>query len=203
MRNYFNSLNAFCFALLLAIPGCVFAQSSDSPFWQDVPDPQNQSRLRTQTIPLEREIIPQSYRTVSLQRNAMQGFLDTVPSESSGRKIQDGTEITLPLPEGGYGSFKILESPIMEEGLANQFPEIKTFIVQGVDDPASSGRIDQTPKGFRACIYSPRGRFFIDPYWKENDSVSMSYYTRDYLNPAKLKELACGVLGNSSPAALR
>ena len=203
MRNYFDSLNAFCVALLLAIPACVFAQSSDSPFWQDVPDPQSQSSLRAQTTPLEREIIPQSYRTVSLQRNAMQVFLDAVPTESSGRKIQDGTEITLPLPEGGYGRFKILESPIMEQGLANQFPEIKTFIVQGVDDPASSGRIDQTPKGFRACIYSTRGRFFIDPYWKENDSVSMSYYTRDYLNPAKLKELACGVLGNSNPTALR
>ena len=206
IKNYLNSLNAFCVALFLAIPACVFAQSSDSPFWQDVPDPESQSGLRvqtTQTTPLQREIIPKSYRTVSLQRDVMQGFLDAVPTESSGRKIQDGTVITLPLPEGGYGSFKILESPIMEEGLANQFPEIKTFIVQGVDDPASSGRIDQTPKGFRACIYSPRGRFFIDPYWKENDSVSMSYYTRDYLNPAKLKELACGVLGNSSPAALR
>jgi hypothetical protein len=203
MRNYFDILNAFCVALLLAIPARVFAQSSDSPLWQDVPDPQSQSSLRAQTTPLEREIIPQSYRTVSLQRNAMQVFLDAVPTESSGRKIQDGTEITLPLPEGGYGRFKILESPIMEQGLANQFPEIKTFIVQGVDDPASSGRIDQTPKGFRACIYSTRGRFFIDPYWKENDSVSMSYYTRDYLNPAKLKELACGVLGNSNPTALR
>ena len=205
-----NFLEPFGFVLavisLLGIPPCTFAQVNDSPFWQDVPDPQSQPSLRTQalqTVPLEREIIPKSYRTVSMQGAVMQNFLDTVPSESPGKKIRDGMVITLPLPEGGYGRFKILESPIMEEGLANQFPEIKTFIVQGVDDPASSGRIDQTPKGFRACIYTPRGRFFIDPYWKENDSVSMSYYTRDYLNPTKLKELACGVLGNNSPVALR
>ncbi|NDC42320.1 MAG: hypothetical protein EBZ77_12360, partial [Chitinophagia bacterium] len=91
----------------------------------------------------------------------------------------------------------------MEEGLAGQFPEIKTYVIQGIDDPTATGRIDQTEKGFRACIYSERGRIFIDPYWNDNDSVSMSYYTRDYLNPAKLKELACGVLENNSPTALR
>ncbi|NBS84217.1 MAG: hypothetical protein EBS59_05925, partial [Verrucomicrobia bacterium] len=104
----------------------IYSQSSDSPFWQDVPDPQSQPILRTaatQATASKREIVPRSYRTISLQKVTMQQLLGTVPKESRVTKIRDGAVVSLPLPEGDFGQFKILESPIMEEGLAGQFPE--------------------------------------------------------------------------------
>ena len=106
-------------------------------------------------------------------------------------------EIQLSLPEGGFGRFLAVESPIMEPGLAAQFPDIKTYIIQGIDDSTASGRIDMTHRGLRATVLSEKGRYFIDPYWNNNDSVVMSYYTRNYSNAEKLQQLQCGVTGSS------
>lgn len=85
----------------------------------------------------------------------------------------------------------------MEPGLAAQFPDIKTYIIQAIDDPTASGRIDMTHRGLRTTVLSEKGRYFIDPYWNNNDSVVISYYTRNYSNAEKLQQLQCGVTGSS------
>jgi len=69
-------------------------------------------------------------------------------------------------------------------------------VVQGIDDPTASGRIEETPNGFRASILSAKGRFFIDPYWKSGDAASISYYTKD--SASAEKSLNCGVKGSTS-----
>lgn len=112
--------------------------------------------------------------------------------------MDQGLEIQLPLPEGGFGRFHVLESPIMEPALAAKYPEIKTYVIQGIDDPVATGRIDMTYRGLRASVQGSRGRFFIDPYWTDNDSVSISYYTKDFSDLVKLKSLNCGVVGSDS-----
>ena len=52
---------------------------------------------------------------------------------------------------------------MMEPELAARFPDIKTYEVFGIDDPAGYGRIDISPGGFRAMIITSGGRVFIDP----------------------------------------
>jgi len=107
---------------------------------------------------------------------------------------QGNVQIDLPLPDGGYGRFLVLESPIMEPGLAAKFPQIKTYLVQGLDDPTASGRLDWTPAGFRGSVLSSKGSFFIDPYWQNSDAVSISYYTSQ---AGEAKDFRCGVKGSS------
>ena len=65
---------------------------------------------------------------------------------------------------------------MMEDGLAAQFPEIKTYIGQGIDEPASSVRIDFTYQGFHAYVISPEGTLFIDPYQKANNNLYITYF---------------------------
>jgi Metallo-peptidase family M12B Reprolysin-like len=171
--------------------------------WQEISDVQAGARLPLALkTSAKREIVPQAYRTVTLDKTAMSQLLGAAPEEFAKRKTSSSApEITLPLPQGGYGRFSVLDSPLMEPALAAQFPEIKNYVIQGVDDPTATGRIDTSPKGFRAMVISQNGTFFIDPYWSDSDAASIVYAKEDFADPDKLKEWSCGVAGNDSAIA--
>jgi len=100
--------------------------------------------------------------TIQYFSNDQQGlrtFLSNVPQQHSGQSL----EIELPMPDGSLTRFSIQESSIMAPELAATFPQIKSYKVLGIDDPAASGRVDMSPKGFRGMIYTSQGRVFIDP----------------------------------------
>ena len=73
--------------------------------------------------------------------------------------------VALPKPDGRMAHFRIVNMPMMEPGLAAQFPDIRTFRGQGIDDPAATLAADFTPLGFHAQVLSPNGSWYIDPYF--------------------------------------
>ena len=91
---------------------------------------------------------------------ALHALLKNAPPESGG---DNSYIVTLPLPDGSLERFSIIESPVMEPRLAAKYPELKTYKVFGLDDPGASGRVDISPSGFRAMLYTTRGRITIDP----------------------------------------
>src|SRR4051812_5471895 len=52
-----------------------------------------------------RDIIPQAYRTVTLNKPALKALLAQALPEESGPMEQTGVELSIPLPGGGYGRF--------------------------------------------------------------------------------------------------
>ena len=172
----------FGIAVLLTVLSIspVLAQdvSGDRP-WKDVDDTFLKSTV-------ERQIVPKSYRAVELDHEQLQSVLANAPRESTTDwahlEEDSGVVLSLPLPDGGFGRFLIVESPIMEPGLAAKFPEIKTYRGQGIDDPAATVRFDQTPTGFHAMILSPRGSVFIDPYSTRDTRHHISYWKRDHVD---------------------
>lgn len=132
------------------------------------------------TTKAEREIVPQAYRTVRLNMNALRGLLEKAPMEFTAAAQAAPVEMTLPLPDGKFARFRVVESPMMEPGLAAKHPEIKTYSGRGIDDPMATTRFGLTPLGFHAIILSAGDTIYIDPYAKNDALNYISYFKRHY-----------------------
>lgn len=119
------------------------------------------------------------FATFSVDSSRLQNLLSSTPLEASPTGLQGAQIISLPTSDGKFLRFQIVESPVMAPELAAKFPEIKTYRGQGIDDPASTVRLDITPAGFHAQVISPSGTFYIDPQSRSANSPYISYYKRD------------------------
>ncbi|MFO0840481.1 MAG: M12 family metallo-peptidase [Phycisphaerae bacterium] len=127
---------------------------------------------------------PMAYLPVLLDRTNLEALLSTAPQEELTPVNQSPTVILLPAPNGVYQSFRFVNSPVMEKPLASQFPEIQTYLGQGLDDPAASVRFDLTPQGFHAQVMSPNGMWYIDPVSRGDTTHYASYFRTDYAKQA-------------------
>ena len=137
--------------------------------------------------PVQARGINQGVHAYRADQIALRNLLDLVPHEASGDFSQ---QIDLPMPDGSLARFQIVESPIMAPALAARYPEIKTFKVFGVDDPLASGRVDITPQGFHAMLFTAKGRLFIDP---DPTSTQSGQYLSRYRSGQPAQEFTCGI----------
>ncbi len=141
-------------------------------------------------------IRPQVFQAARLDMQGMIALLNTAPREFTQQGDNFPLIITLPMPDGAFHAYEIVESPIMEPGLAEQFPQIRTFRGQGISDPHATIRLDYTPQGFHAAVRSPEGGVYIDPYSKGDDSFYAVYATRLY---TKAQDWTCGTEAQPMP----
>lgn len=155
--------------------------------------------IEEKTIPLtgKRQIIPQKYLTFRLDVNAVKAILAAAPNEKAVNINNSTCILELPAPNGQMQKFKVVESPIMEPGLASQFPDMKTYSLKGIDDVYANGKLDWNEFGLHGMIRSVNDDYFIDPYCVQNTADYITYYTKDFIkNPADvLPEV--GVIDNT------
>ena len=160
---YIISLFTFFFCLKS------FAQSSN--YWLPIPENSFVKNTTQQTLPTR-------YKMFQLDTLVIQEELARTPLEYNTKQIKH--ELMLPMPDGSVEKFNIVESSIMETGLAIKFPEIRTYLGQGIDNPSASVKLSWTHKGFRAMIISAQGKVFIDPYRMDDKAHYISYYKKDF-----------------------
>lgn len=146
------------------------------------------SLLADDATQARRQIRPTNYRVLRLDESGLGGLLAATPLESLALIKNSPIQIALPLPQGGYGRFRIIEAPIMDEALAAEFPSIKTYAGEGIDDKTATVRFDRTQFGFHAQIISASGAFYIDPYMKDDTSLYVAYDKRDLQKGDKVFE---------------
>jgi sugar lactone lactonase YvrE len=149
--------------------------SVSDPLWQEVtPD-----SIETLANNRQSQGAPQQYKAFGLNEAALVDLLDKAPMEFTEAAKDPQTEIKLPMPDGALARFRFVESPIMEPGLAAQFPEIKTYRGWGLDDPTATTRFSRTSSGFRAIVLSARDSFYIEPVSPGDARSYISYFMRD------------------------
>ena len=160
----------------------VETQSSPDRIWSEISDRESVAPKDANRA-LEYWIWPDKFRTFSLDKAAIDKVLGDAPQEVLGLPVKSRPQpalIYLPTPDGQYMAFKFVESPIMAPGLAEQFPEIKTYAGTSVDDSSVKLRFDFTPAGFHAQILAPGARWYIDPQFKGDTHRYVSYHSTDY-----------------------
>ena len=183
-----NLLRIISLAFVLSVQ-LIFPQEISQNLWKDADEAQIVASG-------QRYIIPQAYRTLKLDVEGMLDFLSKAPLEFSDDAKSKLVTLFLPYPDGSMQSFSIVESPIMAPELGEKYPEIKTYLGKGIDDPYASVRFDFTPLGFHAMVLSPNGNVFIDPYSLGDVENYITYYASDYFkNDASFE---CQVVSDES-----
>lgn len=160
------------------------------------------ARLNAQSISVWREAdphlvlnsnrysIPVSFRTVALDISEMKIALSSAPHEFTDAARSNTATISLPMPDGSMAAFRVFETNVLAPGLAAHYPQIKTYVAQGITDKYAYARLDVTDFGFHAMILSPQGDVFIDPVSNDNNELYISYFKKDL---PRHDDFVCGV----------
>jgi hypothetical protein len=168
-----------------------FPQQNSRFAWNDIAESQ-MSPIGT------RYIIPQSYRTLELDLQLLISILNQAPNENLIRVNESQFQIDLPLPDNSFATFKIVESPVMAEELQIKYPQIRTYLGQGISGGISGVRFDITPAGFHAMIFSNSGTIYIDPYSLGETRYYISYYKKDFIPTEEELNFECNLLGEDT-----
>lgn len=108
-------------------------------------------------------------------------ILENTPEKDLTQRSRFDYSIILPTPEGNMDTFEIFKTALMHPGLQLKYPGISTFRAVKKGDPAVSGTLDITYKGFHAMIFERNKQWFIDPV-NRFDSISYQvYYKSDFV----------------------
>lgn len=103
----------------------------------------------------------------SLDHEPMMELLRSAPSQNLRSPMSHQTIIQLPLSDGALQSFAIEEASVMEAGLQERFPMIRSYKGYAVDNPLMNVRINMYRNQMYAAIHSPEKIMYIDPQGKD------------------------------------
>lgn len=160
-------------AILTLVTISLFAQQSN--FWTAV----DESTLAQKAN--QRLIIPQTYRTLSLDLKGMKKMLDGAPLRFSGVSKSEMPVVSIPFPDGSFRNFFVVKAPVMHPDLAAKYPGNQSFSGWPTDGGNDYLRFGYTPKGFHAMVLSSEhSSVFIDAYSTADAENYISYYKTDY-----------------------
>jgi hypothetical protein len=123
-------------------------------------------------------VVDGKFAVFALDLGRMDAVLANVPAEFSTLEKRENYQVTLPMPDGTLQRFRVWDSPIMEAPLAAEYPDVHTYVGQGVEDPTATVRFDRTPLGFHAMIISAGQTVYVDPYAAGDIQNYISYDKR-------------------------
>ncbi|MDT3405993.1 UNVERIFIED_CONTAM: hypothetical protein QE387_000310 [Pseudacidovorax intermedius] len=106
-------------------------------------------------------------RIFSLDINGLKNSLARAPKRlSAGEKSE--VIISFPNSEGKMEHFKVRENSNFDPQLAAKYPEIKSYVGEGLEDPSSTVYFSISPLGLSSMeIYGDKSAVFIEPYTKD------------------------------------
>lgn len=180
--NYFKSI----ITLLVVLLSFTAMSQNSNELWTKI-----DATKAKRTEQITRKIAPIKETFFQLNLDGLKNSLQNVGN----REIPGNTVISFPNSDGKLNRYKIFEASIMEPELQAQFPEMRSYAGQGVDNPTEIIRFSITPKGLHVMVMGTQnGTQFIDPFSTQGDIYTI-YSKRDL--KTRNFEFECGVVDTS------
>ncbi|HLV40026.1 reprolysin-like metallopeptidase [Xanthomarina sp.] len=155
-NNYLKSPFLLITIVLFSIMG--FSQNKSS-FWSEA----NSNKIDKQEIVFPKTL-PKIATILTLDFEGLSAALTDVPKREDIHRASN-LIINFPNAEGVLEAFRIKEASVMTPELQAQFPNIRSFVGQGIDNPRAIVRFSFSPeKGLSSMILSDKKTVFIEPY---------------------------------------
>lgn len=180
---------------LLAFVGFVSAQQKGS-FWS--PASRGNATLLESRMQLPEQNVMQ------LRVNDFKAALQAAPQRNfTGRS--SAVIVEIPNSKGVMERFQVFENSNMDPALAAQYPEIKSYIGYGVDNPTLTAYFSVSPLGFKSMVLgADRKAEFIEPLTEDLSTYTIfqkgSYIAADTFRCLVDDEPMAQVLTNSMEA---
>jgi hypothetical protein len=126
----------------------------------------------------------------SVSEASLKALLTQAPTDPS-----KGIRIALPSPSGGYRTFKLWSTPMMEPALAAKYSGITTYTAELEGNPFVTAKIDYTLEGFHALVFDGANSYLINPYGNRPSGTYAVSYKRDITRSAG-EIMSCGTGDN-------
>ena len=172
---------------LLAITSFSFAQQKGS-FWK--------SSTKSNITLLESRMQLPEKNLLDLDVAALKTTLLNTPQRSINAKSSN-VVISLPNADGELEQFNVFENSNMDPALAARYPEIKSYIGYGVNNPTLKAFFSVSPLGFKSMVLgADRSAVFIEPI--SQDLTTYSVYRKSDKKQS-LTPFECSVIDVASP----
>ncbi|WP_035656473.1 reprolysin-like metallopeptidase, partial [Flavobacterium enshiense] len=155
-----------CAALLFTVTYGI-AQSKDA-LWKKNTSSNASGRITKSDLPQK--------NIFDLDVPALKKMLAKSPKREASN-ITSNTIISLPNGDGKLENFKVYENSVMDPALAAKYPEIKSYVAVGIDNPKARAYFSSSPLGFKSMtLYPDQSAVFIEPI--NDDSNTYTIYKR-------------------------
>ena len=105
--------------------------------------------------------------------------------------------LSIPNADGVLESYRVYENSNMDPALAARYPEIKSYIGIGIDNPAATAYFSVSPLGFKSMVLSPdKSAVFIEPI--SSDLGTYTVYKKSDKKQS-LTKFECSVIDQATP----
>ena len=116
----------------------------------------------------QRESFPQDFKLMQLDLAAMKHVLYLASDRFSENKIS--AIISIPNLEGNLERFQVYEASNFDAELQAQYPEIRSYVGQGIDDKYAQLRLSIDTRGIQTMVFrADKATEFMEPYSEDNN----------------------------------
>ncbi|MES2409884.1 MAG: zinc-dependent metalloprotease family protein [Bacteroidota bacterium] len=174
--------------ILLAITNVAFSQNK-STIW-------NVTTKKNNMVALDSKMRLPDNKLFELNLLSLKTNLNNAPARKANSK-ESNTVISIPNADGVLERYSIYENSNMDPALAARYPEIKSYIGIGIDNPAATAHFSVSPLGFKSMVLSAdKSAVFIEPI-----SADLGTYTvyRKSDKAQSLTRFECSVIDEVAP----